>query len=366
MDREIGKEYLEQEVIKHFGEEFFGKLTPYIADIDVTDINYSNNQVWINHVTDGRYMVEGLDYTEEDATALAYRVCNTENVQFNQSHPVLSADLHDLRFHFTHSSFSVSGTAVSIRKTPIVMRITSETMRKGKVQQLTEKAEAFLKAAVESRFNTVLCGLTGTGKTEWCKTLIKNTRPNERIITIEDTSELHLSTLFPEKDIVELKVNQFIDYEGAIKTCMRMLPTWLLLSEARGKEIKDLIKSISTGAKIITTLHADDARQIPSRMLNMFEDNELSNDKIENMIYDYIDLGIHVRADFKNGTTRYIDKIVYFELDTDGNKKCHDLYSVKHNADGTYSYYYHEMPKSLVERLENNDCYLAEQWKGVE
>lgn len=94
---------------------------------------------------------------------------------------------------------------------------------------------------------------------------------------------------------------------------MRMKPTWILLSEARGYEIKELIKSISTGAKIITTLHTDDAREIPKRILNMFEDNELSNDKIENMIYDYIDVGVHIQNQLTEaGAHRYIEPISCF------------------------------------------------------
>ena len=99
---------------------------------------------------------------------------------------------------------------------------------------------------------------------------------------------------------------------------MRMLPKWILLSEARGYEVKELLKSISTGAKIITTLHTDHVYNIPKRILNMLEGNELSNDKIENMIYQSVDIGVRVKADVDNDHTyRYISQIAVFWLDFD-------------------------------------------------
>ena len=353
----------ERDAKKKLEQIDFGALSPYVKDNDVTDINCNGRDVWINHVAKGRFKAHDIVFEKKDVEALAFRISNTENKQFNIKFPEMSADLGDLRFHFTHESFSVSGPSVSIRKTPVQARIKKETMKKGKVEYLSDKAQELLMASVRSRLNTVICGLTGSGKTELVKYMMQFTRENERIITIEDTSELHLPVVYPKKDIVELKVNENIDYEGAIKACMRMLPVWLLLSEARGKEVKDLLKCISTGGKICTTLHADNAHQIPSRILNMFEDNELNNDKIENMIYDFVDIGIHIRAVFGEETIRYVDQIVYFEVNENGNRVAHDLYTVKKNKDGSYVYKYNKIPASLKERLEYNDFYLADEWE---
>lgn len=348
------KEEFSLEVLKHHGKEFFGRLYPYIADIDITDINCTGDAVWVNDVNKGRYKVENFIYTTKDIETLAYKVSNTENAQFNKTNPTLSADLYDLRFMFVHDSFAVSGTTVSIRKTPTTARIKDNTLKRGEVEYLSDKARDLLKACIIARQNTVICGLTGSGKTELVKYLVGVTKPSERIITIEDTSELHLKKIYPQKDIVELKVNSQIDYEGAIKTCMRLLPVWLLLSEARGKEVKDLLKCISTGAKIVTTIHTGDAKQIPSRMLNMFEDNELSNDKVENMIYDFIDIGIHINAFFEEGkTVRYVDQIVYFYVNEKGERVAQDIYKVYRNADGSYSYKYNRLPEGLQNTLES-------------
>lgn len=340
-----------QGVLEHFGRDFFGELTPLIADIDITDIDCNGRHVWATHVKKGKFRAN-IKFTSEDIKGLAYKISNTENVQFNVSNPSLEADLHDLRFHFTHNSFSVSGASVSIRKTPIIARIKDSNMKEGRVEYLSDFAKNLLQLAIKAKKNTVVCGLPGAGKTELAKFGMGSTNDSDRIITIEDTSELHLAAIYPEKDIVELKVNDYVDYEGAIKNCMRMHPVWVLLSETRGKEIKDLLKSVSSGAKIVTTLHTDDARDIPSRMLNMFEDNELSNDKIENMIYSFIDIGIHVQAiSTSTETIRYVDQMVYYEITEDGRKIIHDLYEVKPNPDGTFSYSYNKIPNKLLSSL---------------
>ena len=348
-----GEKEFSMEVIKYYGKEFFGKLYPYIADIDITDINCTGDAVWINHVNKGRYRLENFTYTARDIEILAYKVSNTENAQFNKTNPIFSADLYDLRFMFVHESIAVSGTAVSIRKTPVTARISDNTLKTGEVEYLTDKARDLLKIAILSRMNTAICGLTGSGKTELIKYLVGVTRPSERVITIEDTSELHLKKIYPEKDIVEFKVNEIAGYEEVIKASMRLLPVWLLLSEARGKEVKDLLKCLSTGAKMITTLHTGNAKQIPSRIINMFEDNELSNDKLENMIYDFMDIGVHINAFFENGSTiRYVDQIVYFYLDENGKRVADEIYRVVRNVDGTYSYKYNRLPSELVHTLE--------------
>lgn len=348
-------------IIEFYGEDFFGALTPYIEDIDVTDILCNARHVWINHVENGISRLD-IDFSEKDIESLAYKISNIENVQFNNIYPVLQADLDFLRFEFTHKSITPSGTTCSIRKTPVVNRITPEGFKKNEVEYLTEKTNNFLKRAIESRLNSFICGLTGCGKTELAKYLMGFTKYGERIITIEDTCELHLAEIYEDKDIVEFKVNEILDFDEGIKTSMRMFPVWVLLSEARSKEVKELLKSISTGARIVSTIHCDDARQLPRRILNMFEDNELSNEKIESMIYDYLDLGIHVKATFNEKTVRYIDQIVYFEVDENGNNVAHEIYKVNKHLNGTYEYIYRPLPESLLNKLEWSEELAKKEW----
>lgn len=327
-------------------EMIFGKLMPYINDDDVTDINCNSRSVWLDSITKGRYEVKGLDIDSDEIERMGYLMSNENNEQFNVAYPILQAELPNMRLQFVHRSVAISGSSVSIRKTPSVSRINAEQVQEN--EYCTTKGLEFLKAAAEAQLNTVVCGMTGSGKTELVKFLSGYINPWERIITIEDTLELHLVDVYPEKDIVELEVNDIVDYDAAIKSCMRMDPTWVLLSEARSSEIKELLKSISTGAKIMTTLHTDDARDIPKRMLNMFSDNELSNEKVENMIYDYVDVGIHIEKEMHQGSMhRYISQIVVFNYDEDSGRTADLIYDVTPD----HIVHYYSIPESTVKKL---------------
>ena len=83
---------------------------------------------------------------------------------------------------------------------------------------------------------------------------------------------------------IELKVNDIVDYSKAIKTCLRLNPKWIMLSEVRSNEVTYLMECFSTGVRGITTIHTDDVRKIPDRMLNMA--GSLSNNNMENDIYN--------------------------------------------------------------------------------
>ena len=340
-------------------QDFFGKLQPLIDDIEITDINCNSHSTWVNHIHKGRYEIKNIVMDNDDLEKLAYKISNVENQQFNVVSPILEADFNDLRLQFTHSSFSTSGTSMSIRKTPCIVRMSETKMES---QEYCPKVVIdFFKCSIRSHLNFFIIGMTGDGKTELAKFLASYIPEHERIITIEDTSELHLSQLYPYKDIVELKVNDRVDYNQSIKSCMRMLPNWILLSEARSYEVKELLKSISTGAHIITTLHTDQVFNIPKRILNMLEGNELSNDKIENMIYQSIDIGVRVKADVTDSKTyRYISQIGLFWLDQDNKRHFCLIYEVV-KRNGAYFVSYHSLPLWLKQRFSEYRIEL--EWK---
>ncbi len=117
---------------------------------------------------------------------------------------------------------------------------------------------------------------------------------NERVITIEDTMEIRYSVTNPGKDCIEMRVNDRFDYADAIKASLRLNPKWIMLSEARSKEVKYLLEGWSTGVRGMTTLHTDDVRNIPDRILNMLE-TRVDADRLENDIYQAMDVGVLIR-----------------------------------------------------------------------
>lgn len=168
-------------------------------------------------------------------------------------------------------------------------------------------------------------GFVPTHNTECAKFFTQFVKKDQRVITIEDSPEWHYHEINPYHDCVEMRVNPDFDYAKAIKTCLRQNPKWIMLSEARSVEVKYLIESWSTGVNGVTTIHTDDIRKIPSRLLNMMANRD-DADRLENDIYDFVNVAMLVRrkAQRDGSAHRYIDQMGFLYRE-DGKNKIHML-----------------------------------------
>jgi pilus assembly protein CpaF len=302
----------------------FGFLSSLIEDPLITDINYNGRQLWVDHLQKGRYVIEQLpdsSFFEQ----LGFKFANFVNLPFNAVHPVVEAETDQLRISIIHSSVS-SQISISIRKTPAVLRLTPALLKKQRYAP--SWLLALLAKWVVMKCNIIVSGLPGAGKTELLKYLMQYIDPAQRVITIEDTCEIRYRDLFPNSDSVSLKVSDRFDYCTAIKTCLRQRPDWMLVSEVRSHEIVSLLQSVSTGASLLSTIHASSAKAIPLRILHMFPGVELSNDVLLMMIYDTLDIGIHVEASItKKGIRRYIREVVCYSAD-EGEPRMINVYKI--------------------------------------
>lgn len=293
----------------------FDFLNKYVEDENITDINYNGKTLWLDHLEKGRYLV-ALDLSSEMVERLCYKIANHSNKQFNNSFPVLESETDDLRISILHKSIAASGYSISIRKTPPLMRLSRELILKQ--NYASDQLIDYLKILIKKRNNIIVSGLPGVGKTELVKFLTSFIIDNQRVITIEDSLEIRYSLIHPDKDGLMLKINANLDYRAAIKACLRQRPDWLLLSEVRGDEVVELLQAVSTGASLISTIHAENAKVIPKRILHMFPGNEITNDKLLYNIYDSIDYGIHLKSKInKQGINRYIDEVCRFFVKND-------------------------------------------------
>lgn len=294
---------------KDFDFEF---LQTYVEDEDVTDINFNGSSLWVDHLSQGRYLVD-TKVCEGDLEKFCYKIANFSNKQFNNSYPILESETKNLRISIIHKSIAASGYSISIRKTPPLMRLNTEML----ISQNYASRDLidFLALIVKRKSNIIISGLPGVGKTELLKFLTTFIPPNQRVITIEDSLEIRYSNLHPKKDGVMLRINQNLTYRQAIKASLRQRPDWLLLSEVRGDEVVELLQAVSTGAKLISTIHANSAKVIPQRILHMFPGNEITNEKLLYNIFESIDYGISIKSSIdKSGIKRYIDEVCKYEV----------------------------------------------------
>lgn len=299
-------------------EEHFGVFGKYISEPSVTDIDYNGTSLWITDFEKGRYEVKE-EISPHFLNSFTHNISNCVNRQFNNANKILEADTKELRISMIHNSAAASGISICIRKSPCFVRNSIESMLKERY--CSKEVLHLLLNCVKARMNFVFGGEPGSGKTECAKFFMQFIPKEERVITIEDSLEIHYSEINPGADAVELRVGQGFDYTDAIRACLRQNPKWLVLSEARSVEVTSLLEQWSTGVNGFTTIHLDDLRKLPDRIQNMM-DNVNDVERMENRIYRYVNIGILIRTIEEPGKPirRYIDQLCFYSRECNENK----------------------------------------------
>jgi type IV secretion system protein VirB11 len=164
--------------------------------------------------------------------------------------------------------------------------------------------EVFLEAAVRARLNILLCGATGSGKTTMSKTLMTAINQDDRIITIEDTLELHV----PQPNHVRLLYSKGvlsgaeIGAESLLEASLRMRPDRVFLQELRDPAAAYVyINEVMTGHPgSLTTIHGRDAPQAFKRLFNLIKGSDKGAHYADQTLIDMLDGAIDLIVPFHN------------------------------------------------------------------
>ena len=331
----------------------FGPLRPLLDNDDITDISFDNGgQIWVRSLAQGSLRVEVEGLTADFIEKLAFQCSNVMGTTFNNAKPFLDAESSELRLNFVHQSIATNGIAMVIRKTPAKIRLQKEKLLKD--NYFTQDIHDILIKCVLGHCNIIVCGETGSGKTEFVKYLASHTKTEEKIITIEDTLELHLDKIFPQRDIVAMKTNNVASYTDVLVTCMRQNPKWILLSEVRSAEAVSAVRnSISSGHNILSTIHADKASAIPYRLYSLME-TDLDVNQFLNTIYRYIQIGVHIKAYYSKELGKFhreVDEVVEFYVDEDNKNQSRTLYKKEFGKEPMM----YKPSEHLIEYLSNQN-----------
>jgi pilus assembly protein CpaF len=135
---------------------------------------------------------------------------------------------------------------------------------------LTARESEFLVGAVRERHNILITGAAGSGKTTLLAALLAEAPASERIVTVEDVSELRIQ----HPHVVSLEARQAnlegageIGVERLVREALRMRPDRLVLGECRGREIRELLMAFNTGHDGgAGTIHANSLADVPARL----------------------------------------------------------------------------------------------------
>ena len=323
--------------------EKFGPLWRFVSDDEVTNIDWDAGQLWIQRANRAREAVNEPGVDDKYMTDFAVRVGLEGKQNFNQTETVVMADTETLRIVCLHPSFALSGVTVSIRKSLPKLRFnTKMAIEQGLCD---ERVMHLLENCVLARKNFVFCGEPGKGKTETAKFFSSFIPANNKVITVEDVREWHYKEINPGKSCIEIKVKSSEDYEEALKVALRLNPSWIMIAETRGREVRYLLEAWTNGVSNMTTLHTNSVRNIPERIVNMLGIEQLK-EPIVDQIYNNVGIGLLMdEVPVGNGNTKHVISEVGAFYRTEG--KNHMSMFVE---DGVF--YEDRVPEVLLKELQ--------------
>ena len=149
-----------------------------------------------------------------------------------------------------------------------------------------------IRAAVRARKNILVVGSTGSGKTTLVNAILDSLAhltPQDRVISIEDTTELQCSV----KNYLDLRAVGGVTMLDCLRACMRLKPTRIVVGEVRGAEAHTLLKAWNTGHPGgAATVHANDALSGLIRLESLVA--EATSAPQQSLIAEAVDLVVFV------------------------------------------------------------------------
>ncbi len=285
----------------------YGPLEELINDPDISDIMVNGpQQTYVEKK--GKLQIAPIQFRDEEHLfQIAQRIVNQVGRRVDQTTPLCDARLKDgSRVNVIVPPLSLRGTAISIRKFS-AKPITLDNLKEWGA--MSEKMCTALKIAGACRFNIVISGGTGSGKTTMLNALSKMIDPGERVLTIEDAAELRLQQphwLPLETRPANLEGQGAISIGDLVKNALRMRPDRIILGEIRGAECFDLLAAMNTGHDgSMCTLHSNSPRECLGRMENMIlmGDIKIPKEAISKQIADSVDIIVQVKR-LRDGSRR--------------------------------------------------------------
>lgn len=255
---------------------FLEPIRRLLEDDSVTEIMV-NGPEEIYSEREGRLEYTGLRFPSEDALRSAVNnVAQWVGREITEEHPVLDARLpNGSRVHAIIPPSARGGTYLTIRKFSQAALTLDDFVRLGSI---SPQAVEFLELCVRLRKNILISGGTGTGKTALLGALSRAIPESERIVVIEDTSELRLQQphcLYLEARHPAPSGRGALNVRDLFRNSLRMRPDRIIVGEVRGGEALDLVQSMISGhSGSLSTIHA----QTPADALTRLETLSLMSD----------------------------------------------------------------------------------------
>jgi pilus assembly protein CpaF len=249
----------------------YGPIQPLLKDPSVSEVMV-NAPDTVYFEKEGRLYLSPIRFRDANhIMRIIERIVAPMGRRIDESSPMVDARLPD-------------GSRVNIIIPPVAPKSPTITIRKFRndkmtvddlinVGAMTRELADFLRACVQAELNIIISGGTGSGKTTLLNALSGFIPDTDRIVTIEDPTELklqqaHVVTLEARPPTLEGKGE--VSQRDLVRNSLRMRPDRIIVGEVRGPEAFDMLQAMNTGHEgSISTVHANTPRDAIARIENM-------------------------------------------------------------------------------------------------
>ncbi len=287
----------------------FGPIEPLLRDAGISEVMV-NAPDTVFYEKEGRLYLSSVRFRDDQhIMRIVERIVAPLGRRVDESSPMVDARLPD-------------GSRVNIIIPPVAPKSPTVTIRKFRADKmtmndlvatgaLTNDLAEFFRACVQAKLNIIISGGTGSGKTTMLNALSAFIPDTERIVTIEDPTELqlqqgHVVTL--EARPASLEGRGEVTQRDLVRNALRMRPDRIIVGEVRGAEAFDMLQAMNTGHEgSLGTVHANTPRDALARIENMvlMAGFELPVKAIREQMQSAIHLVIQI-ARFPDGTRKVV------------------------------------------------------------
>ncbi|HEY0149548.1 MAG TPA: P-type DNA transfer ATPase VirB11 [Allosphingosinicella sp.] len=313
---------------------YLAPLTGMLARPDVTDIYVNRpHEIWVETTGGGIERHEAPTLDEATLERLARQIAALSHQGISREHPLLSGSLPGgARIQIVAPPATRGPLALAIRKhvspeLSLADYVSTGAFGETKAREGFERLEAdrtlaallkagdiagTLAAAVKARKNILVSGGTSTGKTTFLNALLREVPPEERLILIEDTPELHVvnenhvGLVAARSGLGEAQV----DTDDLVGASLRMRPDRIILGELRGREAYSFLRAVNTGHPgSMTTVHADSPERAVEQivLLVLQGGTQLSRDDVRHYVSQTVDVYVQLT---RRGGRRQVSEVV--------------------------------------------------------
>jgi len=317
-------------------EYLLGPVSDLLADEAVSEIMINGfDEVFIEK--EGKLYKTEHRFADQDALDAAARgIAQFVGKRLSPEEPSVEARLPDgSRVHIVQPPAARKGLCIAIRKFGKHKLDLNALIGFG---ALTEEAAEFLSICVAMAKNLIVSGGTGSGKTTLLNCLSAMILPGERIIVIEDSSELQLQQehVVPfESQAPDRNGRGGVSIRELFRASLRMRPDRIVVGECRGQEALDMIQAMTSGhSGSLSTCHANSPMDALSRLETMSLMGELKMPlaALRKQLASAIDVIVQISR-FHDGSRKITHVSEVLPLSADGEYVVQDLYQLK-NVDG--------------------------------